>query len=248
MGTQKGYEQFFDEIGLLLDKIRKTQGPNIEKAADLISDAVSKDGLIHVFGTGHSNVLAEDLAFRTGTLVPVNHIIDLSLSGSVSVVKSTYMERLEGTGSILFDNARSGPNDIFIVISNSGRNAAPVEMARDAKRTGHKVITVTSVEYSKSQPSRHSSGKLVLDFADVVIDNCGAPGDVSVFIPGLKPGLGPTSTIAGSYILNAVMLQAVFNLKALGIDPPVFVNGNLEDGMDFNQVYLDQYWNRMKNW
>ena len=248
MTTQKGYEQFFSGVDAILEKIRETQGPNIEKAAMYVADAVAKDGLVHAFGAGHSNLLAEEISFRTGVLVPVDHVVDVSISGTVNVVKSTYMERLEGAGSILFDHIRPGANDVFIVISASGRNAAPVELARDAKQSGHRVIAVTSVTYSKSQPSRHSSGKLLLDYADVVIDNCGAVGDVCVKIPGMKQGLGPTSTIAGGYALQAVMIQAVFNLHHAGNEPPVFMSGNFDEGMDFNKAYLDRYWDRMRNW
>ena len=248
MSNKKGYEQFFDGVGLVLEKIRETQEPNIEQAAKIVADAIAKDSVIHTFGAGHSNLLAEEISFRAGTLAPVNHVFDVSVSGTVSVVKSSYEERLEGIGSVLFNHVCPGPDDVFIIISNAGRNAAPVEIARDAKAHGHKVIALTSVKYSKSQPSRHSSGKLLLDYADVVIDNCGEIGDVCVFIPGMKQGLGPTSTIAGAYILHAVMVQAVFNLIEAGIEPPVFLSGNFDSGMDFNQKFLDRYWSRMRNW
>jgi uncharacterized phosphosugar-binding protein len=248
MADKKGYEQFFDNVGCVLEKVRQTQGSNIERAAKIVADCIAKDGVVHVFGAGHSNLLAEEISFRAGTLAPVDHVVDISISGTVNVVRSSYLERLEGSGSVIFDSLRAAPQDAFIVISNSGRNAAPVEIARDAKAAGHKVIALTSVTYSKSQPSRHPSGKLLLDFVDVVIDNCGDVGDVCVFIPGMKQGLGPTSTIAGGYALHAIMVQAVFNLKEAGIEPPVFLSGNFDGGMDFNETFLSHYWSRMRNW
>lgn len=244
----KAYEQFFNGIDNTLIKIKETQYPNIEKAAKLVSDTLINNGIIHAFGAGHSNLLAEEISFRAGTLAPINHVIDISVAGTVDVIKSAYMERLEGVGSVIFDHVKPDPKDIFIVISNSGRNAAPVEIARDAQENGNKVIAVTSITYSKSQPSRHPSGKLLLDYADIILDNCGVEGDICVTHPDMKQGLGPTSTIAGAYLIHAVMVQAVFNLKNAGEEAPVFMSGNFDGGMEFNQVLLNRYWNRMRNW
>lgn len=248
MSDQRGYEQFFQGVDQILSEVRATQGENIEKAADLIATAVAQDGLIQVFGAGHSNMLAEEIFFRAGTLAPVNHILDLSVAGVVAATKSAYTERLEGIGAILYDHARPGPADVFIVISNSGRNAAPIEVAREAQEHGHPVIAITSVTYSQEQPSRHSSGKRLLDYADVVLDNCGRVGDIAVTLPDMRQGVGPTSTIAGAYLLDAVMVQAVFDLVEWGVEPPVFLSGNFDGGMKFNQALLDRYWDRIKHW
>jgi len=244
----QGYQLYFQEIDKILERIRATQGPQILKASQLIVNAILSDGVIHAFGAGHSNLLAEEIFFRAGTLAPVNHVIDISIAGTVGVTKSAYMERLEGIGKVLFDHIRPQPQDVFIVISNSGRNAAPIELAREAKVHGHPVIALTSVTYSKSQPSRHSSGKLLLDYADVVLDNCCPIGDVCVEVPGTNRRVGPTSTVAGAYLLNAVMVQAVFDLAAKGVEPPVFVSGNLDGGMEFNEQLLARFWNRIRNW
>ena len=244
----KAYNLVFEGMLKTLNKVQETQKENIEKAAKIVSDTIINDGIIHSFGAGHSNLLAEEISFRAGTIVPINHIVDVSVSGTVNVVRSTYIERLEGIGSIIFDHVKPDPKDAFIVISNSGRNAAPIEIARDAQKNGNKVIVVTSVTYSKSQPSRHPSGKLMLDYADVILDNCGVEGDVCAKHPDMVQGLAPTSTVAGAFILHSVMAQAAFNLKDAGIEPPVFMSGNFDDGMEFNQALLDRYWKRMRNW
>lgn len=244
----KAYKQVFEGMEKTLKKIQETQVPNIEKAAQLIADSVMNDGIIHAFGAGHSNLLAEEISFRAGTIVPINHIIDISVAGTVNVVKSAYVERLEGIGSAIFDHVRPGPKDVFIVISNSGRNAAPVEIARDAQKNGNKVIALTSITYSKSQPSRHPSGKLLLDYADIILDNCGVEGDICVKHPDMVQGLAPTSTVAGAFILHSVMAQAVFIMKDAGYEPPVFMSGNFDGGMEFNQALIDRYWESMRNW
>jgi len=244
----KAYEQVFYGMEKTLKKIQETQVPNIEKAAQLIADTIMNDGIIHAFGAGHSNLLAEEISFRAGTIVPINHVIDISVAGIVNVVKSTYIERLKGIGSVIFDHVRPDPKDVFIVISNSGRNAAPVEIARDAQKNGNKVIALTSVTYSKSQPSRHPSGKLLLDYADIILDNCGIEGDICIKHPDMVQGLAPTSTVAGAFILHSVLAQAVFIMKDVGYKPPVFMSGNFDSGMEFNQELLNHYWNRMRNW
>jgi uncharacterized phosphosugar-binding protein len=244
----KGYEQFFQGIGTIFEKIRLTQGPHIERAAELIAEAVAREGVVHVFGTGHSNAIAEEVFGRANTLAPVNQVMDLSLAGSVNTVRSFYMERVEGLGELIFEHVRPQPQDVFLVISNSGRNAVPVEFARAAQARGHKVIVETCVEFSLSQPSRHSSGKRLLDYADVVLDNQTPYADIVVRVEGMKPGLGSASGIAGSLLVHAVLVEAALKIKERGLEPPVFMHGNLDGGMEYNQSLLDKYWLRIRNW
>jgi len=104
------------------------------------------------------------------------------------------------------------------------------------------------LEYSKKISSRHSSGKKVYNYGDVILDNCGKFGDICVEVDWMKQGIGPTSTIAGAYILTSVMVEAAFILKERGITPPVFMSGNLDEGMDFNEKYIKKYWARIRHW
>jgi len=244
----EGIRFYLMEVEVILKDIRKEEEQQIAKAADHVACVILMDGLVHVFGTGHSNLLAEEVFYRAGTLAPVNHILDISLAGTVGVTKSEFIERLEGIGPIIYNWVRPEPQDCFIIISNSGRNAAPIELAREAKDHGHTVIAITSVKYSKHQPSRHSSGKRLLDYADIVLDTHTPIGDACVTIPGTEIKVGPTSTIAGAYILNAVMVQAAFILQERGMEPPVFLSGNLDGAAEHNRKLLDRYWSRIKNW
>lgn len=246
--AQKGYLQYFTEINKVLQKIVATQGANIEKGAELIADSIIQGGVLHVYGAGHSACIAEEIFFRAGTLVPINQILDLSLAGAVNAWKSAYMERLEGIGEILYNHSHALPQDVFLVISNSGRNAAPIEMAREAQRHGHKVIAETCTEFSLSQPSRHSSGKRLLDYADVILDNQGPWGDVLLKLEGLEQGLGPASGVTGITLIHSMLVEAAMRIQAKGHVPPVFMYGNLDGGMEFNQALLDKYWPRIRNW
>ena len=242
------YESYFDEIEKVLKRVRKTQQENILKAAELVSECIKNDGLVRAFGTGHSHILAEEIFFRAGTLAPVSAILEPSLMTYHEALKSSAMERLEGFGKIIVDYVNPGPQDVFIIISNSGRNPVPIEVAIETKKRGNKVIVVTSKTYSKSAPSRHSSGKRLMDIADVVLDNCGEIGDVAVKIPGLAQGLGPTSTIASAYLLHAVMVQAASNLSKTVKEPPIFWSANLPGGMKKNRKLIDKYWGKIRNW
>ena len=246
---EKGYIQYFDGNEALQKKIRETQGPNIEKAARIVAEALINDGLLHVYGAGHSACITEEIFFRAGTVAGVNQILDLSLAGAVNAWKSAYMERLEGIGEILYQQSHASPQDVFLVISNSGRNAAPIEMAREAQKHGHKVIVETCAEFSLAQSSRHSSGKRLLDYADVILDNQGVFGDCVVQMEGFPMPMGPASGVLGSYLVHAMLVQVVFSMREMGVEkPPVFMHGNLDGGMEFNQGLLEKYWPRIRNW
>lgn len=242
------YDIYFRNMRVIIDSIEKTQQQNILKAAMFVSECIANDGLVHAFGTGHSHILAREIAYRAGSLAPVDLVYDPALAGALQMEKSSYLERLEGYGRIIIDYIKPAPEDIFIIISNSGRNAVPIETALEAKKKGNKVIAVTSVLASQSSSSRHSSGKHLFEVADVVLDNCGKVGDVAVKVPELEQGLGPTSTIAGAYLLNAVMIQSVFNLLDQSIDPPVLWSGNLDNGMEHNESIFAKYRQRIRFW
>lgn len=242
------FKDYFEKINEMLGKIEESQGDKIHKAAKYLGDTLDQDGLIHTFGTGHSHMIAEEPYFRAGTLAPVNMIYDPSLAGSQQTVKSAYVERLEGYAGILLDYIKPDPEDVFIIVSNSGRNAVPVEMAMELQDSSNKTIAITSMTYSKSLDSRHSSGKKLFEVADIVIDNQGEIGDTALEIPEMEQGFGPTSTITGVYIINAIMVQTILNLIERDIEPPVFWSGNLDQGMEKNEKIMEQFWGRIRGW
>lgn len=245
---KKEYDLFFNEIDKMLKKVRETQKENILEAAKLISECIKNDGLVHTFGAGHSHMLAEEIFYRAATLAPVHAILEPSLTGHQEVMKSGDTEKLDGFGKIIVDHINFTSKDIFIIISNAGRNAVPIEVAMEARKKGNKVIAITSKTFSETVSSTHSSGKKLMDVADVVLDNCGKVGDFAIRIPKLEQGLGPTSTIIGVCLLNAVMVQAASNLSKIMKKPPVLWSGNLPKGREKNRKILNKYWNKIRNW
>lgn len=235
-------------IQSLLTRIIESQMDQIEAAAQIVADAIANDGILYTFGTGHSHVIAEDVAYRAGGLAPVDAILEASLTGHEKVRQSEFMERVEGMAKVIIDYYNITARDALVVISNSGRNAAPIEMAELARERGAPVIAITSLAHSQGTTSRHSSGKKLYQIANVVIDNQCPKGDALIQMEGLPVPVGAGSGVAGMFIMHTIIVQAVQNLLERGIQPPVFMSGNLDGADEFNNRLLERYHGRIKIW
>ena len=234
--------QYFEKITDLLFRVRSTQLDAITEAGKIVGETVAAGGIVHTFGSGHSAAIAYEAHGRAGGLAAVSAIID-PLRG--------LSERVEGYGAALMKPVKLGKHDSMIVISNSGRNALPVEVAMIARESGLKVIAITSVAHSTSVKSRHSSGKKLLDLADVVLDNMGEPGDAVVNLEefeNFETPIGPTSTITGAYILNEITIAAVQWMLENKIEPPVFKSANLDGSKEHNEKLRTRYDAPRKLW
>jgi uncharacterized phosphosugar-binding protein len=232
----------------VLKQVADTQQEAIQKAADILAKAVVGDGIIYTFGTGHSHIIAEDVAYRAGGLAPVDAILEPSLTGHQHVHKSEYMERVEGMAEVMLNYWGVSPKDALIIISTSGRNAAPIEMAKIAHDRQIPVIAVTSLTYSKGTSSRHSRGWRMYEFADVVIDNLCPKGDCLLKLEGVEQPTGAASGVAGLFILQMLMAQTIENIAKMGVEPPVLRAGNLDGSDEWNKKMLDRYHGRIKVW
>jgi len=231
-----------------LAELSKTQATAIAKASEIVASSVGGGGVVFSFGTGHSHELAEEIAYRAGGLVPVSPILEPSLTGSTEVTKSEMLERLEGFAPHILDYHGVGKQDVLIVISNSGRNAVPVEIALEAQKRGIPVIAVTSLAYSTQVSSRQLSGKKLYEVADVVIDNCTPFGDAVVTVEGVEQPVGPLSTVTGAALLHAVMVGATELLAGRGEPVPVFWSGNLDGATERNATTMTAYRSRIRFW
>ena len=223
-----------------IESIINDEWEAIRAAAGMVADTVRRAGLIHVFGTGHSHIMAEEMFYRAGGLAGINPILVGPLMLHESAVDSTRLERLSGLASEIFAEMKVSPHDTLIVASNSGGNPVCAGLARRFAEAGAGVIAVISrrhAAYSRRQ-SREESLEAI---ADVVIDNHGLVGDAGVEIPGLGHKVGPTSTAAGAVIVNAVVAEAVERLVVAGIGADVFMSANVEGGDQHNQALLDRY-------
>jgi len=216
------------------------------EAARLITESVNQGGVVHVFGCGHTQILVEEVWFRAGQPAFVSPMFDQGLWPHNGPHKGSALEKLEGYGRLLFESHDTRPGEVIIILSNSGRNPVPVEVAMAARERGLKVVAVTSMDYTTRVTSRHSSGKKLYELADVVIDNAGPEADAAVAVPGLKQKAGPSTTITNAAILDSIFVQVVANLAAAGREPPVFISANLDLPPDTNERLLAPYTGRVK--
>jgi uncharacterized phosphosugar-binding protein len=171
------FKTYIDQIHQLLDRIRIEQAAAIEMAGAMVAETLQKSGIIHTFGTGHSHMIAEEAFFRAGGLVPVNAILDGRIAFLDGALESTRAEREEGYAKSLIERERITAGDTAIVISNSGRNTVPIDMALEMKERGVRTIAITNLRQSAAAVSRHSSGKRLFEIVDLAIDTCVAAGD-----------------------------------------------------------------------
>ena len=241
------FTDYIDRLQALLERIKVEQASAITIAGRLVADALIGDGVIHTFGTGHSHLIADEAFFRAGGLVAINPILDERLIFLKGALESTRAERVPGFAQSLLDKERVGARDVAIVISNSGRNNVPVEMALEMKARGVKVIAITSVEQSRSSVPLHASGKRLFEIADIAIDNCVPTGDALLAIPGVAARIGPSSTVAGAAIINSIMIEAVADVVRRGRDVDVLPSANL-DGVSEQRLkeLLSRYRGRIR--
>ena len=223
-------ENYFQSLIAILTSVANQQSGRIEQAGGMVATAIAAGGVVHTFGSGHSHMIAEEAFFRAGGLGPVNPILDDALIFLHGALESTRAERRSGYAAALLAKEDVRPVDVAIVISNSGRNAVPIEMALHLKARGVPVIAITNPRQAATSPSRHSSGQYLYQVADLVLDNGIPVGDAVLALPGLAQKMGPTSTIAGAAIINAVMIEAAAHLQALGLEVPVIASANVGAG------------------
>lgn len=229
-------DKYFKVVESLIKDIKETQKDNITKAAQIISESIMNGGIVHTFGSGHSYAAAIEVAGRAGGLIP---------SKAVQEPSRGQYEVIEGVGTKLMEDFDLRPNDCFIIISNSGRNPLPLEIADYVKKHGNKIIVVTSLDISKTMKSRHSSGKLLYEFADVVLDNRGVEGDAAIQLEGMQVKIGATSSIAAALLLNCAVLESIEMMLEKGYTPPVYMSANVDGGPEFNKKLTDKYADRL---
>ena len=233
---------YVDVIKYKLDSLSE-QHQLIEKAAHLIEKTLKSDGLVYAFGTGHSHMLTEEIFYRAGGLLPIYPIFVDELMLHRSASTSTKLERLEGLAEKILEGYELSTIDTFLVISNSGINAVPVEAALYAKSKGCNVIVITSLEHSKASKPRNSQNLHLYEIADVVLDNRAPYGDASIEIGDKK--VGPISTITGAFLVNAIIIEIVKDFKREKINLPVFLSATLKNGDETNDLFLKEYKKRI---
>ena len=229
--------QYLDSITGILSRIEREDAAVLDCASDAVADVICRDGLVHVFGCGHSHLAALDTFYRAGGLACVSPVLDEDLMLHDGAAKSSRMEKMPGIAAEVYRRHDVKAGDLFVVISASGKNAAPVEMLRAAKADGVKTVAISSSAY-------RAHGAVLLDEADIPID-CKVPhGDAVIEVGAAK--MGGLSTYASLFILNSILIEGAKRALARGVTPPIYVSGNVEGGTARNVALEKRYFGRVK--
>lgn len=240
-------DRYFDAAIALLRQVRDEEADAIKAAATAVADAVASDARVFVFGAGHSSLPAQDVVYRAGGLALINLLAVPGVVG-VDVMPATLgsaLERVDGLAGVVLDTSPIRRGDVLFVISLSGRNALPVEMAQKARALGLTVIGVTSVVYAEQTGSRHVSGTFLKDHCHIVLDSKIAVGDAELTDDAIPAPFAPASTVVTSALMQAVVATAATDLAGRGITPPMLRSGNVDGGHDWNAKIFDQYRDRI---
>ncbi|GAA3372666.1 SIS domain-containing protein [Streptomyces sannanensis] len=247
MSENKLAGRFFDAAIGLLRRVRDEESANIAAAGTAVADAVAAGGRLFAFGAGHSALPAQDVVYRAGGFALMNL---LAVPGAVGVdvmpaTLGSALERVDGLAGAVLDSSPAADGDVLFVISLSGRNALPVEMAAHARTLGMTVIGVTSVAYAKETRSQHSSRTFLKDHCDIVLDSKIAVGDAELTAEGVDAPFAPASTVVTSALMQAVMATAAGELAGRGIQPPLLRSGNVDGGHEWNGRVMAEYHDRI---
>ncbi|MFE2985420.1 SIS domain-containing protein [Streptomyces sp. NPDC059262] len=247
MSDSKLAGQYLDAAIGLLRRVRDEEDRNIAAAGTLIADTVADGGRLFAFGAGHSSLAAQDVVYRAGGLALMNL---LSVPGVVGVdvmpaTLGSALERVDGLAGAVLDSSPVRAGDTLVIISLSGRNSLPVEMAMNARALGLRVIGVTSVAYAEETKSRHASGTFLRDHCDIVLDSKIEVGDAELTYDTVDAPFGPASTMVASALMQATMATAAAELADRGIQPPLLRSGNVDGGHEWNGRIFTEYGDRI---
>ncbi|MEV1066233.1 SIS domain-containing protein [Streptomyces sp. NPDC050263] len=242
-------DRFARESLAVLNDLTESARADVRAAAALVADCIREDGVLHAFGTGHSQAMVLELAGRAGGLVPTNRLqmADLVLFGGddPSGLDNPLLEREPGIALRLYELAEPRPQDLFVVISNSGVNNVIVEMALHAKERGHRLLAITSLAHTRSVAATHPSGKKLADLADVVLDNKAPRGDALLDLPA-GGAVCALSTLTGVLLVQMTVAETAAQLLASGDRPPVYVSANVPGGFEGNLELERRYAGRIR--
>lgn len=240
------YREYLSTIENLLETLVRDQHDALEKGAQMLSDTLAQDGLIYLFGCGHSHMLAEEGFYRAGGLGAVYPVLQSDLMLHEGAVKSSALERRSELAQEVFLRYPMSEKDTLIVFSNSGINGFPVEMARLATDKGVRTIAVSSSAYKDDMP-RHPAGLHLAEACIHAIDTGAPHGDASYALAGTQIKMGPVSTIVSAFILNSLLARAAEMTIEKGVMPAIYVSGNIPGGREMNDAVIERYRHRIRS-
>jgi uncharacterized phosphosugar-binding protein len=235
--TMSAGNLYFETAGALLQEIAAQEMDKITQVGKAAARSMMNGGILHLFGVGHSAIPAHELYIRAGSLtnarpVSLEYILDL-------------FEQVNGVGTTLMRNFDGRPGEVLIVLSNSGVNPLPLEVALEAKKRQLFTVGICSFAHSGSVQPKHPSGQRLMDVVDVAIDTHVPAGDAGLELRGVPSKVCPLSNVAGITIVHAIAAETIEQIVAMGGTPPVRISRNLPGGAEHNQKYIEQYGERI---
>lgn len=219
----------------------------IQKAADWFAETILKGQMVHLFASGHSRIMVEEIWPRYGSFPGFNPIVELSLTFHTSVVgangqrQAMFLENVPGFAARILRNFNLKKGDCALVISSSGCNVVPIEIAEEFQKRGVKVVALISEQHSVASTSRHADGRKLQDFADLVLDTGAPVGDAMVEIEGLETPVSPGSTVGGCLIVNAIKAEIAERLTRAGQPPKVLTSAALVGAEKATELFEGAY-------
>ena len=222
-------EDYLEKCRGILGSV-EAQLPAIRTAADWFAQTILAGRMVHVFGSGHSRILVEEMWPRYGSFPGFNPIVELSLTFHNLVVgangqrQAMFLENVPGLAERILRNFDLSPKDSALVISSSGCNVVPIEIAEQFRARGVRAVCVISKAHSEASASRHPRGVKLQDVSDLVLDTGAPAGDAMVTVPGLPTPVSPGSTVGGCLLVNAIKAEVALRLTKAG-QPPKVLSG-----------------------
>jgi uncharacterized phosphosugar-binding protein len=242
----KSINDYLGQCHRLVDAVA-AQAAVIEQAASWFADSIMAARMVHVFGSGHSRIMVEEMWPRYGSFPGFNPMVELSLTFHNPVVgnngqrQAMFLENVSGLAERILRNFALSRQDSALVISSSGCNVVPIEMAEQFQKHGIRVVAIISVSHGNATPSRRNDGKKLQDFADLVLDT-GAPiGDAMVHIPGLDTPVAPGSTVGGCMLINCLKAGVAARLTAAGRPPKVLSGAAVVGSAKATELFESAY-------
>jgi len=223
-------EEYLKKCGEIVEKVRK-QESEIQKTAKWFADTILAGRMVHVFGSGHSRIMVEELWPRYGSFPGFNPIVELSLTYHNNVVgangqrQAMFLENVPGLAERILRNFNLSDKDSALVVSSSGCNIVPIEMAELFQKKGIKVVALVTKDHLAGSTSKRKDGKKLSDFADLVLDSGAPVGDSMIKVPGLETPVSPGSTVGGVMIINSIKAETARLLTEAGQPPKVLTAG-----------------------
>ena len=223
-------EQYIDKCRGIVETVAG-QRAEIERVADAFASTILAGRMVHVFGSGHSRIMVEEMWPRYGSFPGFNPIVELSLTFHTQVVgangqrQAMFLENVPGLAARILRNFDLSSDDAALVISSSGCNAVPIEMAEEFHKRGIFVAALISRVHSDASTSNHPSGSKLQDHADAVLDTGAPVGDATVKVDGLETPVAPGSTVGGCLLVNSIKTEVAHRLTQAGQPPKVLTAG-----------------------